>query len=159
MVSPIARRDTRRGIIALCAAQDKVAWPSGYCRLRTSTLISRSMLATQLTLEIELKRFAVPERGTAVQCLECCSRASRYVPQKVFNWAAVPLKMSRSQAPIPLTLWGSGPTPPSVYCHNVNLPKQGGTTGVGPYWASQNQQFLRTGSIVDPKARLMACPL
>src|SRR5262245_22248565 len=75
--------------------------------------------------------------------------------QSFRNPSSSPLNLSRSQRPIPATLWGSGPTAPSVYCHIVQVSQLGGITAVGPYWANQNQQFARMGSLLTPRSSLM----
>src|SRR5713101_3347274 len=72
--------------------------------------------------------------------------------QKLRNISASPLNLSRSQRPTPSTERGSGPSPPSVYCHSIHLSQLTGTTAVGPYCASQNQHCDSTGSWVLPRS-------
>src|SRR5262249_8285271 len=63
--------------------------------------------------------------------------------------------LSRSQPRIPLTVCGLGPRAPSVYCHIVQVFQFLGTTGVGPYCASQNQHSAKIGSVLVPSNCLM----
>src|SRR5262249_56449430 len=82
--------------------------------------------------------------------------AAQTAPFHSFRRATVvPLNLSRSHRPMPSTVCGSGPRPPSVYCHIVHAAQFGGTTAVGPYCASQNQQFASTGSVRVPSSSLM----
>jgi hypothetical protein len=76
-------------------------------------------------------------------------------PHNFLSCASLPLNLSRSQRPIPLTVCGVGPRAPSVYCHIVQVFQFLGTTGVGPYCASQNQHSARTGSVLVPSSCLM----
>jgi hypothetical protein len=52
-------------------------------------------------------------------------------------------------------VFGLGPTAPSVYCHIVQVFQVLGTTGIGPYCASQNQHSAKIGSVPVPKNCLM----
>src|SRR5271165_2892465 len=47
---------------------------------------------------------------------------------------------------------------PSVYCQRVQFGHPGGRTGVGPYWASQSQQFCKMESPWVPSCSLRYDP-
>jgi len=68
--------------------------------------------------------------------------------QKRISSSRLPLYVSRSHAPIPSTVCGSGPFLPSVYCHIVHFFQAGGITALGPYCAIHSQQLTSTGSVV-----------
>src|SRR6266480_1996452 len=78
-----------------------------------------------------------------------------YTPHNFLSCTSLPLNLSRSQRPIPLTVCGLGPRAPSVYCHIVQVFQFLGTTGVGPYCASQNQHSAKIGSALVPSNCLM----
>src|SRR4029453_14766618 len=78
-----------------------------------------------------------------------------FAPHNFLSCASLPLNLSRLHRPIPLTVCGLGPRAPSVYCHIVQVFQFLGTTGVGPYCASQNQNSAKIGSGLVPRNSLM----
>src|SRR5678815_5822583 len=63
----------------------------------------------------------------------------------------VPWNWLRSHGPIPETMWGGGPSWPSVYCQRVYFVQPTGRTGFGPYCESQSGHLVRISSTRPPR--------